>query len=450
MSTRPFHRLTLPVVAAAIVCGGLAYAAPASAASVPAADAVFLAHGISPAVVVHQSSLRNYAGPNCPGVGWSCTTSRAVVQSSSSTNVFVCSASSGTATSDSSTNSCVVSQTAQSNNGTNSATCDIERTNPAYTTSTCSITQDNTGGQNKATIKQVFTESSGDNQDDAQSAYISQTNTSGKNTANIKQQLVQKISDSAAGQTQQGLQSACIEQDASTGANSGTITQSQNQSEKNSNSSAVNQQQNATTPSTGGCGSVSFDAANLVAAIEQGQRSSGSGQFSATLSQTLKQKQVSSPSTAAATQQQGPDSFEGGLDGHIDQNSTGVATANASQLENQYQDAEGPNPNQSQFGPARCCSLQQSNPSDTFNITQTSTQDSDTQTNQTNEVDSNCQSSGECHVQQNVTVDGTTTSTSCNQPFCNEEVFCEGSFCSTVGGGTSGGSLEFAGLGRRA
>src|SRR5437867_536341 len=36
--------------------------------------------GVDPATVTWQEGLLNYAGPNCPGIGWNCTTSTNVVQ----------------------------------------------------------------------------------------------------------------------------------------------------------------------------------------------------------------------------------------------------------------------------------------------------------------------------------------------------------------------------------
>src|SRR5437764_15367760 len=55
-----------------------------------------VAHGIDPTGVVIQRGARNYAGPTCPGKGWTCTRAARVVQiSSGSSNQFQCSASDG-------------------------------------------------------------------------------------------------------------------------------------------------------------------------------------------------------------------------------------------------------------------------------------------------------------------------------------------------------------------
>src|SRR5262249_40319967 len=92
--------------------------------------AVYLAsQGISMHGVVIQRGARNYAGPNCPGKGWTCTTAKRVVQiakasGSGNGNSFVCAASSGTPTTG--PNSCQIVQFVNGGSAGNSATC-IER-----------------------------------------------------------------------------------------------------------------------------------------------------------------------------------------------------------------------------------------------------------------------------------------------------------------------------------
>src|ERR671937_643784 len=46
-------------------------------------------HGIDPTGVVIQRGAHNYAGPSCPGRGWTCTHAARVVQISAD-NHFVC------------------------------------------------------------------------------------------------------------------------------------------------------------------------------------------------------------------------------------------------------------------------------------------------------------------------------------------------------------------------
>src|SRR6266513_1859700 len=90
----------------------------------------------STASTITQSGLRNYAGPNCPGVGWSCTTSTRVVQFAApgGENRFECTPQ---APATSPPNSCVVDQ----HGGTNHARCFIRDTTEPSAES-CDITQD--------------------------------------------------------------------------------------------------------------------------------------------------------------------------------------------------------------------------------------------------------------------------------------------------------------------
>src|SRR6476469_9136588 len=89
-------------VAAVVIAGAGAVAQPAPMPGLElsnrAAVAKYLAsHGITTKRFVVQRGARNYAGPSCPGKGWTCTTSKRVVQISFGPNVtqFTCTASSG-------------------------------------------------------------------------------------------------------------------------------------------------------------------------------------------------------------------------------------------------------------------------------------------------------------------------------------------------------------------
>src|SRR5213592_2654559 len=70
--------------------------------------------GVDPATAVRQVGLLNYAGPNCPGIGWNCTTATNVVQvaSAGGQNRFECDPA-GLLT-DEGTNTCVIVQTGDS------------------------------------------------------------------------------------------------------------------------------------------------------------------------------------------------------------------------------------------------------------------------------------------------------------------------------------------------
>jgi hypothetical protein len=91
-----------------------------------------------------------------------------------------------------------------------------------------------------------------------------------------------------------------------------------------------------------------------------------------------------------------------------------------------------PNTTQTQVGPVRCCSNQADNPNDTLDINQESTQNNDTHQTQTNNLQVDCSTSGECDAKQTTTVDGSTT---VNDPPPGSDVStsvnCTGSTCTT-------------------
>src|SRR2546427_236259 len=100
--------------------------------------------------VIRQIGARNYAGPNCPGVGWNCTTATRVLQVATDDggqNVAQCTDATPISTAD--TQMCTISQTGASN----TARC-IEHLNAPVATQTCGITQ--TGARNQAVGEQMI------------------------------------------------------------------------------------------------------------------------------------------------------------------------------------------------------------------------------------------------------------------------------------------------------
>src|SRR5580765_357974 len=98
-----FGRLGLPVLAmlaaaCVLVAGAGAVTKPVTPKRVDVTTAAGLAQYLQTlkikdwARIVVQSGDRNYAGPNCPGVGWTCTTAKRVLQYGPN-NSFQCSAS---------------------------------------------------------------------------------------------------------------------------------------------------------------------------------------------------------------------------------------------------------------------------------------------------------------------------------------------------------------------
>ena len=73
------------VASAVLIVGANAVTVPVTTPSLDlssrAAVMKYLAsHGIDSKKIVIQRGARNYAGPHCPGRGWTCTTSKHVVQ----------------------------------------------------------------------------------------------------------------------------------------------------------------------------------------------------------------------------------------------------------------------------------------------------------------------------------------------------------------------------------
>ena len=147
--------------------------------------------GLDPRHVVIQRGARNYAGPKCPGKGWTCTASRKVLQVGA-VNLYSCSPH----TSGSSPNDCTITQF-----GGGTATC--AETSGVNVTQNCSITQTNTttGANNNAIVIQIVAQSGaqGGTQTATQNASIAQSNThGGSNNAGVTQNVVQLLGRGAA------------------------------------------------------------------------------------------------------------------------------------------------------------------------------------------------------------------------------------------------------------
>jgi hypothetical protein len=197
------------------------------------------ASGVDPRGVVIQRGPKNYAGPNCPGPAWNCTTAQKVVQISlragdvhddhggDAHNRFVCTP--HAPETNPAQNQCVIVQ--NNPNSDNSATCDIETHGTTGTiTQTCLITQ--IGLRNTAFARLVATmNASGGNQDVFQTISARQTSSAGGgNTIDTSQssQLNSGPESSSHGVTQDVHQINCVNQAASgTGPNVARSHQSQ-------------------------------------------------------------------------------------------------------------------------------------------------------------------------------------------------------------------------------
>src|SRR5262249_28739051 len=147
--------------------------APSPDLSTRAAVAKYLdSLGLNAKGVVIQRGVRNYAGPHCPGRGWTCTTSKRVVQISTyMQNIvqFTCTPSTGGSAV--SPNTCLIVQS--STGAANSATC-TERVNDPLGGQSCAIYQLNTTGANNATVTQQTSVMAGTTQTASQETDIAQ------------------------------------------------------------------------------------------------------------------------------------------------------------------------------------------------------------------------------------------------------------------------------------
>ncbi|MFL5950712.1 MAG: hypothetical protein ACJ74M_03830 [Gaiellaceae bacterium] len=272
-----------------------------------AIDTLLRAKGIDPATVVKQVGSNNYAGPDCPGPGWNCTTATQVVQISTEgadqrhtgSNQFVCAA----------TNNCVIVQGGQNNH----ATCNESASTEPIAAMTCDITQ--TGAHNTAEINQHANQTVGPIQTAEQTANVDQDATE-KNIVQIHQDAVQKTS-SALAEDQEAYQQANVTQHVDGSQNYAHVHQSQDQHEAGA---AELQKQNVTPNASFNCGDEKPGAPNQCVNVFQ-DATPGGGSNVDHLHQQVGEQQTSS--AFAPDQTQG--NLQGGQEGNVhQQNPPGV------------------------------------------------------------------------------------------------------------------------------
>jgi hypothetical protein len=429
---------------------------------------------VNPRGAVIQRGARNYAGPRCPGKAWTCTsTAHRVIQvaSAGGKNVFRCS-----------TARCSVVQAsvqaAEAPLAINTAKC-IRTTG---ITQSCSISQTSTGAGNEAIIVEIATKTSGLTQNASQTAQIVQSAGSGANTACVLQRT--RIEGSTVAKTGVPVnvnldahQTLSVVQDSLSGGNTlkgssdsgGCISAHAEQSQaivsNARGSAAINQNLNR-------IGSVP----NMIANIEQNQNSgfANSGQNTALLNQTNILGTVANGPGPSVQQKLG--TANGGLEATVNQFSHNdppspllVNTSDVNQMEIQCVHAQvsvgasyplpqppfppatkptcpsgGTQPAslvQEQHGPMRkgpCCSVQGDNPGDTFTVGQDSFQDSDGHATQTNLVQGECTTAGNCTVIQTTNVDGTSHTNTQSGQDVDTQTTCSGDTCTSTGPTTTG------------
>jgi hypothetical protein len=184
--------------------------------------------GINPAGVVIQRGKKNYAGPNCPGGDWNCTTAQQVVQIAAApgVNAFSCTPA-GTGTSP--PNTCVIVQSATTAN--NVAACKISG-DVSGVTQSCTVTQTNVSGTNRLELKEELV-LTGATTSGTQVATVEQDNGSGSNIVALTQRSAESVSsnNTSVSWSQSAAQSFSIDQEAETGANTVNASQSVAQSQ---------------------------------------------------------------------------------------------------------------------------------------------------------------------------------------------------------------------------
>jgi hypothetical protein len=420
---------------------------------------------VNPRGVVIQRGARNYAGARCPGKGWNCaSTKRPVVQVAavSGKNMFSCS-----------TSSCAVVQIAAAPTATNTAKC-IKTTGLS---GTCTINQSSTSANNVAIVLQLAAKGSGLTQTATYSAQITQRTTGAGafNRACVLQQVSIDGSTVAKGGTPVNVnlaahQTVNVKQDSATGDNvvqrattstagvcdgpNTPLTQAQTLTSTAQGSGPITQNQNSV--DTG---------PNIALDIAQNQSAgffgTATGANTANFVQTNTLTAIAN--TPAGPVNQTQSSANGGILAGVNQDSRGLSTASATQMETQCEDAHTtptstchtatPDPpgyslTQTQFGPMRKGggdSVQTGNencvPScNTFTVTQNSKQDNDTQdpAKQTNLIQGDCTTTGNCTVTQTTNVDGTSQTNTQSGQNVDTQTTCSGSTCTSTGPTTTG------------
>jgi hypothetical protein len=150
--------------------------------------------GVNPKGVVIQRGRHNYAGPNCPGRGWTCTTSRRVVQvaGGNGDNKFECTPSEGGTSAPPDT--CVI---VQGTGKHDMAKCreEIHSSDPAPVAENCTIVQG--GTDNNADIDMLIVQTGSPNQQASQSVTVDQDGT-GHNDSHVKALVQQQIDSNGA------------------------------------------------------------------------------------------------------------------------------------------------------------------------------------------------------------------------------------------------------------
>ena len=446
------RRLTVALLGAlGLVLSGVAFG-PASAGADPEVTNWLQSVGANPADAVQQVGLLNYAGPNCPGIGWNCTgTEKPVIQTAYSlgTNIFECPPAQA---------DCVavqrgsndgqslsagpfggVASAAPGDGPNNIAVCNENDSGEQATAAevqTCvgiDLSQENTTGQNRVVVHQIINQND-EGETVAQSASqrvtITQLNGSGDNDVQLLQKIHQVGKSKGSDQTQLALTFAKIDQTSATGAQNVSSMQDQIQDLKVTGATgAVSQKQNFEGNPSPECGQE--HCRNIYLEVNQ---KSTSGKQDIKTNQSINQF-ASAAGGTSVDQDQGAQ--EGGVRAALDQHSSGVSTVDSDQTETQKLDAKTTGAlSQSQIGPPLCCPpigglSQLDNPNNVTLIKQTGIQDAGPDAIQEKRMTGQQLSSGQTTIDQRVCQNGQCQDfvTGPQTGFVRSEVVCAEQVC---------------------
>jgi uncharacterized repeat protein (TIGR01451 family) len=283
-------------------------------------------HAVGPAFV-KQLGKRNYAGPNCPGVSWNCTTSTRVLQAAApgGQNVAECVGPGAVPGGTLANPTCSITQTGSSN----VAKC-TQKNGDASSSQSCVI--DQSGASNTATVSQYISQGTTAIQTGTQTASVTQNGATVSNIVKLTQSVSQVIKSSGP-QTQDAFQTALVTQTAAGGgSNQSDVNQTELQKEYGGNVQLQNT-----------AGSTCNECVNVAQHSAAGTNTSKIGQ---SINEDIN-------SGVVATQTQGTGA--NGLDGHVHQD-TGSGSSFNDVNQSKNQTVNGPaGSTQVQHDPISCC-----------------------------------------------------------------------------------------------
>jgi hypothetical protein len=396
--------------------------------SLPGIEAYLGSIGVDIGSVVIQQGRLNYAGPNCPGADWNCTTASMVVQLTPATlpatNLVDCTPALNVTLLG--LYECLIVQSSVSSvvETTNSASCTMSASDGAK--QKCKVKQSSKKGNNYAEVRASTKQWGSSPQTATQEADIQQTSDTGYNSAKITQTIEQTLGEdppTPVTQEQQARQYATVNQTAnSSGANSSWVAQYLSQEENACGGADITQKQNASSTEP-----------NQEANITQ---QSGTGNNTSSFSQKLNQHQYAASAPGPITQTQGTYG-NSGQKARVTQTvttpMTGVNRSTPNQDEDQAQDFDTSGVvTQTQIGPQDCCSTQFGGTSaNVNNVVQLNVQQNATGLASQSSVQvGDCTESGtigaNCSLDQTYTQNGNTDHYTASGPAVGHTHFCSG------------------------